>query len=481
MNIEPRDFSYRPWQPHMHDHVFNNPRCALFAGMGLGKTLVTETAIDTVSLCEPDPYPMLVIGTLRVARKVWSTESAKWNHLRHLKVGVVLGSADLRRKVLRGPKCDIYTINYENLVWLAEELGDDWPFKTVVADECTKLRGFRTQQGTKRAAALKHVAHTKVRRWVNLTGLAAPSGLKNLWGQMWFLDGGTRLGLTYTAFENRWFAYQRIEDALNHSYKIVPIILPAADREIHAKIRDLCLAVDAKDWFDVKDPIVTPVPIELPEAARRHYKEMERKFYTEILGHGIEAVHAAAKSIKCLQLASGAVYLDPEVEDDGHVKAREFIEVHDRKIEALEDIIEEANGMPVIVAYQFKSDLVRLQKAFPKGRVLATERDEDDFKAGRIELLFAHPASAGHGIDGFQDVTNIMVFFSHWWDLELREQIIGRIGPVRQMQSGHDRPVFIYDIVAEGTVDQLVLQRHKTKMSVQELLMEDMKAKGFIR
>jgi SNF2 family DNA or RNA helicase len=217
--------------------------------------------------------------------------------------------------------------------------------------------------------------------------------------------------------------------------------------------------------------------VELPPKARRLYRDMEREMFMAIAGHEIEAVNAASKTIKCLQLANGAVYVDPLADSDSHPKARQFVELHDLKIEALQSVVEEAGGMPVLVAYQFKSDLARLLKAFPKGRHLQTEQDEDDFKAGRIPVLFAHPASAGHGIDGFQDVTNIIAFFGHWWDMELRDQIIGRIGPVRQMQSGLDRPVFVYDIVAEDTVDELVLARHDSKRSVQDLLLEAMKRK----
>lgn len=476
-----REFSPRPWQPQMIDHVFNNMRCGKFAGMGLGKGVTTLTALDRLNLVEDDVYPVLVLGTLRVARKVWSTEAAKWNHLKHLKVSTVIGDAKRRESALQQAGADIFTLNYENLPWLAERLGDHWPFKTVVADESTRLKSFRITQGSVRAAALREVTHKKVHRWVNLSGTMCPNGLKDLWGQMWFLDEGQRLGRSYSGFEQRWFAYKRVQDAVNPGKThILPIIMPSADREIHEKIRDLVLSVDAKDWFDVREPIPVRVPVELPPKVRSVYRDMERKMFMEIMGHDIEAVNAAAKTIKCLQLANGAVYLDPEVTDDHHPKAREFIELHDRKIEALGDIIGEANGMPVIVAYQFKSDLARLLKAFPKGRHLRTEQDEDDFKAGRIPILFAHPASAGHGIDGFQDVTNIIAFYGHWWDLELRDQIIGRIGPVRQMQSGYDRPVFVYDIVADDTIDDLVLLRHATKRSVQDLLMEAVKRKGLV-
>jgi hypothetical protein len=459
----------------MIEHAIEHPRCALFAGMGVGKGVAALTALDTVSLVD-DVYPALVLGTLRVARKVWSTEAAKWRHLRHLRVRKVIGNTAERSAALR-QSGDIFTLNYENLPWLVDHLGENWPFKTVIADESTRLKNFRLRQGGKRAQALSKLAHSKVRRWINLTGTPSPNGLKDLWGQTWFLDEGQRLGRTWEGFESRWFAYKRVIDAISKKPGIQPVIMPSADREIHDRIRDLCLSVDLADYIDVQKPVNQIVKVDLPPKVRDLYEDMERQMFMAIAGHDIEAVSAAAKTIKCLQLANGAVYVDPVAETDAHPRAREFVEVHDRKLEALGDIIGDAGGMPVIVAYQFKSDLARLLKAFPQGRQLRTEQDEDDFKAGLIPVLFAHPASAGHGIDGFQDVTNIIVFFGQWWDLELRDQIIGRIGPVRQMQSGLNRPVFVYDIVAEDTVDELVLARHETKRSVQDLLLEAMKRK----
>lgn len=472
-----REFTPRDWQVPMIGHAIDHPRCALFAGMGVGKGASALTALDAVSLVD-DVYPALVLGTLRVARKVWSTEAAKWNHLKHLRVQKVIGSSAERAAALQRPG-DLFTLNYENLPWLVERLGDAWPFKTVIADESTRLKNFRLKQGGKRAQALGKLAHTKVRRWINLTGTPSPNGLRDLWGQTWFLDEGQRLGRTFSGFEQRWFAYKRRIDAISGKPEIVPVIMPMADREIHGRIRDLCLSVDLADYMDVQEPVYTPVKVDLPPKARALYNDMEREMFISLAGgHDIEAVNAASKTIKCLQLANGAVYLDPNVADDDHPKARAFVEVHDRKLEALADIVGEAGGMPVIVAYQFKSDLARLLKAFPQGRALRTEQDEDDFKAGRIPVLFAHPASAGHGIDGFQDVTCVMAFFGHWWDLELRDQIIGRIGPVRQMQSGHNRVVRIYDIVAEDTIDELVLARHSTKRSVQDLLLDAMKRRS---
>lgn len=473
-----RDFEPRPWQPQMIDHVIEHPRSALFAGMGVGKGVAALTALDAVSLVENDVYPALVLGTLRVARKVWSTEAAKWNHLKHLRVQKVIGDGNDRSAALRRPG-DIFTLNYENLPWLVKYLGEDWPFKTVIADESTRLKNFRLKQGGVRAQALGKLAHSKVRRWVNLTGTPSPNGLKDLWGQTWFLDAGQRLGRTWEGFESRWFAYKRIRDALSHKVEIKPVIMPTADVEIHERIRDLCLSVDLADYVDLAKPMHHVVRVDLPAKVRGLYRDMEREMFMAIAGHEVEAVNAAAKTIKCLQLANGAVYVDPLADSDEHPRAREFVEVHDRKLEALGDIVGDMGGTPLLVAYQFKSDLARLLKAFPQGRALRTEQDEDDFKAGRIPLLFAHPASAGHGIDGFQNVTNAIAFFGEWWDLELRDQIIGRIGTIRQYQIGNLEPMHIYDIVAEDTVDELVLARHESKRSVQDLLLEATKRKGY--
>jgi SNF2 family DNA or RNA helicase len=279
--------------------------------------------------------------------------------------------------------------------------------------------------------------------------------LINLWAQVWFLDGGARLGRTFSDFEQRWFR------TAPNGYGLVP--LPNADEEIHERIRDICLTIDPKDWFSLREPIRQRIEVELPARARKLYRDMERDLFLRISDTEVEAMSAASKSIKCLQLANGAIYLDD---------AGAWVATHDEKLDALEDIIEEASGMPVLVAYHFKSDLARLQHRFPKARVLKTTKDEDDFKAGMIPILLCHPESAGHGIDGFQYATNILAFFGHWWDLEPRQQMIERIGPVRQMQAGLDRPVFIYDIVAKDTIDEQVMLRHETKREVQDILLD---------
>ncbi|NYT44575.1 DEAD/DEAH box helicase [Alcaligenaceae bacterium] len=466
--MKPRiDFTPHPYQDQIIGHQLDLPRGAVWAGMGMGKTVGTLVALDILELVEPGPT--LVLAPLRVAASTWPDEARKWNNLRNVEVSAIVGNPQERKAALRKP-ANVFTINYDNLPWLLETLGDKWPFKKVVADESTRLKSFRLRQGGKRAQALAKVAHCKVSRFIELTGTPSPNGLKDLWGQAWFLDRGERLGRTYEAFENRWFGYQRIRDAVSGREDIKPIIFPFAQQQIEDRLRDLCLSLDARDWFDIDEPIVSEVRVSLPAKARTLYRSMEREMFMQIGEHEVEAFTAATKSIKCLQLASGAAYVGEDT--------KQWAEVHDAKLQALDSILEEAAGMPVLVAYHFKSDLARLQRAFPKGRHL--DKDPQtirDWNAGKIPVMFAHPASAGHGLN-LQDGGNILVFFSHWWDLEQYQQIIERIGPTRQKQAGHDRAVFIYHIVAEDTVDEIVMARRESKREVQDLLLEAMKRRA---
>lgn len=466
-----KSFTPRAYTSVMVDHIIRNPRCALWVFMGAGKTSAALSALDALSLVE-DPYPALVLAPLRVARSTWKEEGAKWNEFRHIGISPVVGTDAERRSALKQP-ADIYTMNYENLQWLNETV--QWPFKTIIADESSRLQNARTRQGGARAAVLREHAFTKVKRFIQLSGSPASNGLKNLWGQLYLLDQGQRLGRSFDAFSSRWFGYKRIQDAISHKECIQTVIFPHSQAEIHERIRDICLSLNAADYFDIGEPIVTPVYVDLPPSARRLYRDMERKMLMKIENHEIEAVNAGAKSNKLSQLASGSAYLDPEVDDDGSPKAQQWKVVHDEKIAALESIIEEAAGMPVLVAYYFKSDLARLKKAFPKGRHIDTKRDENDFKAGLIDIAFAHPASLGHGVDGFQYVTNIIAFFTLDWNLENYQQIIERIGPVRQIQAGFNRNVFVYHIIARNTVDEDKVERQKSKKSVQDILLTAMK------
>lgn len=468
----------RPYQHIAHDHLLEVKRCALWAGMGMGKSVSTLTALNTLYALGMST-PTLVLAPKRVAQTTWPDEVKSWSHLSGLSVMPIIGSEKERLMALKYDT-PIHSINYENLPWLIDHFGERWPYRTVVSDESTKLKSFRgsvqtSAKGTTfiragggmRSRALARIAHDKINRFIQLTGTPAPNGLIDLWGQAWFLDAGKRLGRTFQSFKDRWFKMGY------DGFSIDP--LANAQEEIQMRLSDICLTIDPKDWFDLKEPIVTPVYVDLPIKARGLYRQMEKEMYMELESMPVEAFNGAAKSQKLLQLSSGCVYVDPTADSDYHPRSREFKEVHDVKVQALDEIVEKSAGMPILVAYHFKSDLARLRRAFPSAR----ELDDDpttikDWNAGKIPMLLSHPASAGHGLN-LQHGGNIIVYFSHDWSLENRDQILERIGPVRQMQAGYDRPVFVYNIIARDTIDEDVLLRVATKRSVQDILLESMK------
>lgn len=454
-----RPFTPRSYQLEMAKFIVSHKRCGLFALMGMGKSSSVLMALDALSLVEPGP--VLIIAPLRVARSTWPSEIKKWDRFGHMTVSVVCGSVQERVRAL-SRRADIYTTNYENLEWLVSHLGDAWPFTTVVADELTRLKGFRLRQGSVRAKALGKVAHTKVKRFIGLTGTPAPNGIADIWGQLWFVDAGSRLGKTYSGFSARWFTQSY------DGFGLIPH--KHSQAEIEKLISDVCISLDPKDYFDIKDPVVVNVEVDLPPAARAQYKAMEDEMFAEFDGEEVEAFNAASRTIKCLQIANGSIYVGED--------SAEWANVHDEKLRALESIVEESAGAPILCVYHFKADLARLQKAFPQGRLLDKDPATiDAWNSGKVPLLFCHPMSAGHGLS-LQDGGNILVFFAHWWSLEERLQVIERIGPTRQAQSGYDRPVFIYNIIAKDTVDELVIERIASKKSVQDLLIERMKLRS---
>jgi len=461
-----KEYIPKEWQPLITQYVMDNPKCAVWASMGSGKTAAILMAVDMLLICDRIAPPILVVAPLRVAQSVWPDELTTWACFKDLTFSVITGDAKNRSAMLKR-RADIYTINYENLHWLEKQLKGKWPFEMVIIDEGTRLKGFRITQGTKRVRVLAKYAHNKIKRLVELTGTPAPNGLKDLWGQAWFLDAGKRLGRSFDAFRQRWF--QRTFDG----YGMEP--LPFAQKQIEEAMKDICISIDVKDYMDIKEPIVNIIKVKLPSKARKSYDEMEKLMFTELKElfedetHEVEAINAAAKSGKCRQIANGAIYTNTET--------KEWVEIHDIKIKALEEVIEEAAGMPVLVAYHYNHGLARLKKAFPQGRVLDKKpKTEKEWNRGEIPILFAHPASAGHGLS-LQHGTNIIAFFEIDWNFEHHEQIMQRIGPVRQMQSGYDRGVFVYYILAENTVDNLIIKRHTTKESIQQILLNAMKHK----
>ncbi len=443
------------YQREALDWLLEKRRCALWMPMGGGKSATTLTALTHLDLVE-DVFPALILAPVRVARSTWPDEVAKWAHTQHLRVSVILGTQKQRERAVVAD-ADIYCMNYENLTWLRKHLGDRWPFKTIIADEATKLKSFRLRQGGSRAAALKDVSFGPTNRFIELTGTPSSNGVKDLWGQMWFLDQGERLGRTHSAFSQRWF--KKGYD----SFSIVPY--EHSQAEIQDKLKDICLTVKG---LPVDEPIVTPVYTDLLPSVRKAYDVMEKELYFEIADIGVEAANAAVKTQKLLQITNGAIYID----DEGH-----WEEIHTAKLHALDSIIEEANGAPVLVAYNFKHDRERLLKHYRQARALDNDpKTIEDWNAGKIELLLAHPAACSHGLN-LQYGGNILAFYGVGWNLEEHMQIIERIGPMRQKQAGFDRPVFVYPILAKDTIDDVVMERLTSKRSVQEVLLDAMRRK----
>lgn len=454
----------RPYQNAIVDFVQSHPRCAIWAGMGMGKTSAALTALRAIM--PKLRAPALILAPLRVAQHTWSTEPQKWLHLQNMRVVPIVGSAAQRCAALN-VDASAYAINYENIPWLVKQCGNSWPFDAIIADESTRLKGLRARQGSKRAAALAKVAH-RSQFFVELTGTPSPNGLQDLWGQAWFLDKGARLGKSFSAFSERWF--QSIPMG-GHPAARELLPLPHAQREIQKALADITLTVLPEHYFKLEEPIVNIVRAPMPRQALAVYRDVQRELFAQIEGGEIEAVNAAARTTKCLQIASGAVYLDTGENAD----AREWRVLHDAKLDALESIVEETAGAPLLIRYHWQHSAQRIMMKFPRARMLDKRQQTiDDWNAGRIPMLLAHAGSAGHGLN-LQDGGRHYVAFDAWWDLEQHQQITERIGPVRQLQSGHPRSVFHYHIVADGTLDDAVLERLQSKRTVQEALLNAMR------
>lgn len=452
----------RDYQRRAVRHILTHPRCALWASMGMGKTLTTLTALAVLkSFGELSPAaPALVIAPLRVASTTWPDECRKWAHL-GLSCAAAVGDPKQRTTALKSC-ADVIATNFESIPWLVRACGERWPFACIIVDESSRLKSFRLRGGSMRARALSTVAF-KSARFIELTGTPAPNGLLDLWGQAFFLDRGKRLGASFSRFTARFFRQVRCgASAFAVSYEPHE----GAAEEIHGALSGLALSLRAEDYFPTDAPIVQDIPVQLPPAARKLYSQLEGSFFADLealgIGEGeIDVANAAARSGKCLQVAAGAVY-----REDGTWEA-----VHDAKLEALRSCIEEAAGEPVLVAYHWRADAARIKSVFPQA-VLLDKNPETirRWNEGKIPLLLAHPASAGHGLN-LQDGGRRMVLFSPWWDLEQHQQILERIGPTRQAQSGHPRAVFVHRLVAADTLDSAVLDRLDGKASVQAALL----------
>ncbi len=448
MQFVPRDY-----QARAIDHVCAVPRCALHVGMGLGKTVSVLTALSL--LRHVDVSRVLVLAPLRVASSVWKQEIEKWDHLRSLRseVALALGTEAERVAAIRRDKF-ITVINYDNVKWLVNRYKDEWPWDAIVCDESSRLKSSRAA----RFKLLRRVL-PKTTRWINMTGTPSPNSLIDLWSQFYLLDKGQRLGSSMYGFESRFFKPTGYK-----GYDLEPY--DWTQEEIERRLADITLTLRAQDYLQLPPLIINDIYVDLPTAAQSVYARLERDMWIRLQEGEVMAANAAVLTSKCLQAASGALYVDQTTE--------RWQVLHDAKLDALESIIEEMGGAPLLVAYHWQSDLVRLARRFPRLKTLDTKGSIiEAWNRGEVPLLAVHPASCGHGIN-LQDGGDTIVFLSHWWALEEYQQVIERIGPTRQAQSGRNRPVTVHHIYARGTIDELVRARRTTKAELQQLLLDRM-------
>lgn len=425
-----------PYQERAVQHVLANKRCALWLEMGLGKSAVTLTALKQL------PKPAIVLAPKRVVDHVWEQEASKWYP--EAKVVALVGTPKQRLEKL-SKKADIYVINFELIPWLIGETSWWWP--TVVIDEATRVKNRASKLFKSLRKVAGHWQHV-----IELTGSPAPNGLVDLWGQLYLLDRGHRLGNTLTAFRDRWFR----SDYMGWSYEP----LPAAQDEIEFLCSDICLSMTAEDYLDLPDMMVTDIQVDLPADARKQYKQLKDDLVAEIDGEDITAMTAATLVNKLLQLTSGSLY----GENDKVVKS------HTTKIDALQEILDTIGGESCIVSYQFRHELEQLRKAFPHG-VEVRDRTSavEEWNAGKITLLFIHPASAGLGLN-LQHGGRHLVWTTPTWNLEHYQQTNARLH-----RTGQTRPVMIYRILCVDTVDEKVIASLGSKHAVQSALMNSLK------
>ncbi len=439
--------------PHDYQIVAKNfilerESAGLFLDMGLGKTVITLTALEELKNDYLEEIKALVIAPKRVAEDTWTREHEKWDHLKSLKVVKVLGKTKQRKEALE-QEGDIYIITRDNVAWLVDYLKSDWDFDTVIIDE---LSSFKNHQ-SKRFKKLRLV-RPFIKRVIGLTGTPAPNGYTDLWAQIYLLDRGERLGKTITEYRRRYF-----NTLYRHGYNEYEL-RPGAKDKIDEAIKDLCISMKAKDYLKLKEPLYINRVAKLDEKEYKLYKKMERDAVLEIKDEEITALSAAAVTNKLLQLANGAVYTDEQ----------EVIEIHNKKLEVLEELIEEANGEPVLVFYNFQHDKERILERFKDTRVLDTDQDIKDWNNKKIKVLLAHPASAGHGLN-LQEGGSIIIWFGLTWSLELYQQANARLN-----RQGQKETVRIYHIIAEKTIDERVLEVLKGKNTRQEELLRKLKA-----
>lgn len=434
------------YQKYGVDFIINNPISALMLECGLGKTITTLTAVSDLMYDYFEISKVLIIAPLRVGLTVWKQECDKWEQLKYLRCSIAIGSVSEREKALQAD-ADIYIINRENVEWLVKNYPFD--FDMVVVDE---LSSFKSHQ-SKRFRALRKV-RPKLDRIVGLTGTPAPNGLMDLWAEINLLDMGERLGRYITRYRDEYFKPDKRNGAIVYSYKP----LPDAEERIYGKISDICVSMKAADYLEMPERVDNIVEVGMSDKETAMYKRLEKEMILPFADGDIDAVNAASLSNKLLQLANGAVY-----DENGKVK-----KIHSRKLDALEDLIEAANGKPVLVYYSYKHDRDRISERF-NAREIKDDKDISEWNTGKIQLAIAHPASCGHGLN-LQSGGSTIVWFGLTWSLELYQQANARL-----YRQGQKNTVVVHHIITKGTVDEKVMTALKNKDIGQASLMEAIK------
>lgn len=445
MKYEPHEY-----QRYAVEYIKSHPVAAVLLSMGLGKTSISLTAINDLLFDSFEIHKVLIIAPLRVALSTWGAEIEKWEHLKNLKYSIAVGTEQERLAALNAD-ADIYIINRENVQWLIEKSGVPFDFDMLVVDE---LSSFKNHQAKRFKALMK--VRPKVKRVVGLTGTPSSNGLMDLFAEFKLLDMGARLGRFIGQYRNAYFSPDKRNGQIIYSYKP----LPDAEQQIYKKISDITISMKSTDHLKMPELISTQYEVELLEDEKKKYEELKKDLILQLPDGEITAANAASLTGKLSQMANGAVYSDDE----------SILEIHQRKLDALEDIIESANGKPVLVAYWFRHDLERIKKRFVV-REIKTSRDIADWNNGSIPVAVIHPASAGHGLN-LQSGGSALVWFGITWSLELYQQTVARLW--RQGQTANT--VVIQHIVTVGTIDEHIMQALERKDASQAALIEAVKA-----
>ena len=450
MKYEPHSY-----QEYAINYIEDHPISAILLDMGLGKTSITLTALNDLLFDSFQAHRILVIGPLRVARETWPAEVVKWDHLQNLIYSVAIGTEAERRAALMKP-ADIYIINRENVQWLIEESKLPFNFDTVVVDEISSFKNYQS----KRFKALMKV-RPKIKRIIGLTGTPSANGLMDLWAQFRLLDMGARLGRFISHYRLDYFQPDKRNGQIIYSYKPLP---GAADR-IYDKISDITISMKSTDYLEMPELVSSEYPVPLSENERVRYDELKKDLVLQLPDGEITAANAAALTGKLCQMANGAIYTD-----DG-----DATKIHERKLDALEDIIESAAGKPILIAYWFKHDLVRITDRLTKLQIKFSKLDSSEsilqWNSGELPIGLIHPASAGHGLN-LQSGGSYLVWFGLTWSLELYQQTNARLW--RQGQTSET--VVVQHIVAKGTIDERILQVLTDKDKSQSALIDAVKA-----